>query len=92
MFEPGDLVYVKEGALIKRWGGHEEAYAECIMPATLISTGTSPRVFEDEFMASCSLVLIAGRGLYLVPDTQLLTMDQYTDPSRLFPRALRLRD
>lgn len=91
MVSPGDLVYIKEGALIQRLGAQEEMYADCIMPGTLISIGTPGRVFEDEFVAEAAMVLVGGRGLYLVVNTELLTADQYADPSRLFPRLTRLR-
>lgn len=91
MFKPGDLVYIKEGALIKRCGTEEEGWAEYTMRGTLISMG-GYRLIEDEWGTAKQVVVLVDGVMYATVETQLLTPDQYTDPSRLFPRSPRLAE
>lgn len=90
-FLPGDLVTVKPGTLVQRYGSESQHYTSGYVNGMVIQL--SYRSFDndadwDTFEVSESyFVLFAGEmRIYLVNGHHLLAPDQVTDPSRLFPR------
>lgn len=87
---PGDQAVVPSGAYLRAIIGNEESW--CERPTLAVIVGTSHRIVEDDDEVSGTVVIfIADRGLFLVEELSLMTVDEYQDPSRLFPPT-RLRE
>lgn len=82
----GDQVIVPVGAYLRAVIGNEETW--CERPTLAIIAGISHQISEgDAEVSTMVVVFIADRGLFFVKKLNLMTLDEYQDPSRLFPTA-----
>lgn len=89
--KPGDLVYVRAGAIMSSALDNVEKWNSKHVVALVITK--SYRIIElgNDTLSDTVIVFIGDEGLFTVAEDSLMTPDEYADAGRLFP-PLRPRE
>ena len=89
--KPGDQVVVPSGAFLRAVVGNEESWCQRPTLALVVANASYRLVEDEEGVGGFVTVFIAERGVFLVEELSLMSLNEYEDPSRLFPPT-RLRE
>lgn len=90
-FLPGDQCVVMMGAHLSAVIGNEECWNDKASLGIVVSKSHRVGDHNEEDLVGFVNVLIPNRGVFLTSENSLMTLDEFGDPSRLFPPQ-RLRE
>lgn len=82
---PGQLVVINAHTLVRRWRSEEEHYTSGLQNAMVLQLTHACYETHDEQLVETFLTLFSSdMRIYYVPRHRMMSIDQVTNPARLF--------